>query len=191
MKERTYDPTNPIDVRGLEAVPDTDFVSRFLGYAEDEDKMTPEERAQQEAEMEDVDEKIAAMPMLNFPKSEDKAALDAFFTDDVIRERVLFCPRVAVDETDSWGVYGDEPGFIVVLGMVYKGTKTLADQLWLQGRSLHAAEGIPILAINSTNEGFPRDKFRYISCSFSRNRAIYNYLAERIAVPKKMLEVQK
>lgn len=88
--------------------------------------------------------------------------MEMFFQPDVLR-RLIYCPQINVDMTDSWGMFGYEPGFILIRGLRYSGVRTLADKAALSGYSTGTrvrVRGIEIPQI-SHFDYFPRHKFQY------------------------------
>jgi hypothetical protein len=83
-----------------------------------------------------------------------------FCVDPENIERTIYCPKVNVDETDDWGMFGFIPGFIYIEKRNYKGQKTLADK----------AAGLGLSVIKDPKTGlsiiphfdyFPRHKYDY------------------------------
>lgn len=88
--------------------------------------------------------------------------LKKFFTPDVL-QRTIYCPKINVDPTDSWGMFGYEPGYIFVCKSTYKGFRSFSDKFFFEGRTTQntivTKEGVKILTIPHYDV-FPRAKFQ-------------------------------
>lgn len=168
------------DHQKQKAAIDHTFISQLTTYLEMEDELTPEQLKEREQQRKRVDQAIAKIPRLDFPNEHDKESLDRFFTTEVLNERVIFCPKIAIDTLDHWESFGNEPGYIIILGMNYEGERCLADKLFLEGSSLNKVEGIPVPGIASFTAGFPRDKFIYVLASQHHNPEVLKYLNNKI-----------
>ena len=87
--------------------------------------------------------------------------LRKFFTPEVI-QRLAYCPKINRDETDDWGMFGYEPGYIFVCGTAYEGARSFNDQAALIGKrgddKIKTASGVEIYTIPHY-DFFPRRKF--------------------------------
>ncbi len=87
--------------------------------------------------------------------------LREFFTPEVI-QRLAYCPQINRDETDDWGMFGYEPGYIFVCGTAYEGARSFNDQAVLMGKrgddKIKTASGVEIYVIPHY-DFFPRHKF--------------------------------
>jgi hypothetical protein len=90
--------------------------------------------------------------------SEDE--LKKFFTPEMI-SRLVYCPEINIDTTDTNGFFGYQPGYLFVCGLNYKGAKTLGDEAMLSGLSLKNTttnSGAEITSIPHY-DFFPKRKF--------------------------------
>lgn len=106
-----------------------------------------------------------------------KKELKKFFTKDVIEGRLIFCPKINLDLTDSVGWFGCEPGFIFICKRTAKRVGSLADMTFLQGRTLTKAEGCNYnIALLPHFDYFPNTSFTYQLITASRTPKTFNFL---------------
>jgi len=83
-----------------------------------------------------------------------------FYEDPENVARTLYCPKVNIDETDDWGMFGYTPSFIYIEKRNYKEQRTLADK----------AAGLGLSVIKDPKTGlsvmphfdyFPKHKYDY------------------------------
>lgn len=162
----------------LQATYDAQFAQQLLEYLQGQLSLTAQQQMEETKFMHGADDLYAAMPGIELPVSTDSASLELFFTEEVM-QRLLICPRINVDLLDCWGFFGTEPGFILIMSMRYRGARTLADEVWLQGRSFRPLPGSSLLAIGSW-DSFPCHKFHTELFTPTRNREVFRFLVERI-----------
>ncbi len=123
-------------------------------------------------------EKVHSLPFLKIPNGYDPAdegrrdlwrdrdselteeELRAFFTREVIETRLIACAQMNRDETDDWGIYGYEPGFIFIQkGEVFqRQPQTINEKEWASGRTLtlHETRGGYNVPTMGHKDLFPR-----------------------------------
>ncbi|MEI8067402.1 MAG: hypothetical protein WCG91_00425 [Candidatus Shapirobacteria bacterium] len=88
--------------------------------------------------------------------------LKEFFTPEMI-SRLVYCPQINVDQTDNWGSYGYEPGYIFVNSSNYKGAQTFNDDEMLHAEtfdSFTTKNGFNVLKLVKDHyDFFPQAKF--------------------------------
>ena len=113
--------------------------------------------------------------------------LDTFFKDHPeATDRLLYCPEVNVDELDSWGMFGYEPGYIFIVSRIYEGNKNLADKVFLptaMGNPLETPSGITIMQYPHY-DFFPVHKYRTQILKESDTPRTYAYINRMLNTPK-------
>ena len=88
-------------------------------------------------------------------------AVAEVLTPEVIRQRLVFCPRATTDVIDFEPPYS--PGFILIQGSrsTDREPANLADRFWLEGRSTEGVEiGSHFMQSISSPQLFPYTRFR-------------------------------
>ena len=119
---------------------------------------------------------------LNREHEPSEEELKKFFTPEVL-QRIIYCPKINVDLTDDWGMFGYEPGYIFVCKNRYKGFRTFSDQFFFKGRStqntITTKEGVEILVVPHY-DAFPRAKFQSQTITQGRTPKTFEFLKELI-----------
>lgn len=119
------------------------------------------------AERKEEDDRLGSIPHLSLPKKRDATSIALFFSDRVIDERLLFCPRI---DRDS--------GFIF-LHRSRRGVYCHADIKWLDGTSVRYVPGASI-ALLPTIFLLPQWKLTYTLITDTREPAMAAFLRKRI-----------
>lgn len=156
-----------------------DFVSKFLRACEALDTYPESECVKRIQAMREM--QFQRLPL---PAERDAAALDAFFTADVLAERVLICPEINRDMTDDADVFGYEVGFVYIVGVwpTWEKPTTIAERAWLQGQKVSWRTGLPCGVITSF-DWFPRHMLEMKPITPERDGELFSYLLRRIRQP--------
>ncbi|MFA6184854.1 MAG: hypothetical protein WCT51_03095 [Candidatus Shapirobacteria bacterium] len=106
-----------------------------------------------------------------------KEELKEFFTPEMV-SRLIKCPKINIDETDDWGMFGYEPGYFFICGIKYKGDKTLNDMALLNGMTLKNSTtktGYEITEISHA-DSFPRNKYIYQTITVEKTPKTFTFL---------------
>ena len=106
------------------------------------------------------------------------AELEKFFTPKVIVERVIYCPKINVDITDSMGMFGYQNGFIFIAGVDMPGVHCLNDEDWLKGELLKFVGAV--VAVLAHYDFFPQAKFSHVRIIPRDYPEIYEFLRSRL-----------
>lgn len=113
--------------------------------------------------------------------------LDTFFKErPEATERLIYCPQINVDETDGWGMFGYEPGYLFLVSKLYTGKRTLADETFLRNvmsNPLETPSGITIMQL-SHYDFFPVHKYRAQVLKASDTPSTYAYIKRMLNTPK-------
>lgn len=116
--------------------------------------------------------------VLDAKNEPSEEVLKEFFTSEVI-QRLAYCPQINRDETDDWGMFGYEPGYIFVCGTNYEGTRNFNDLAALSGKTgsdkLKTASGVEIYAVPHF-DFFPRKKFTTQKVTAERTPRTFAFL---------------
>ncbi len=158
----------------------SDPAKEFIAFLEALEDIPADVR---EKKQEEARERFRSLSSLSLPKERDDATLDAFFTPEVLAGRVLLCPKINVDLTDGWGMFGYEPGFIYIVGMEaaarWTTPKTLNEEAWVQGLTACMRPGLLCGSI-PMYEDFPITMLAYELLTSRRDERAFNYLLRRI-----------
>ncbi len=121
------------------------------------------------------------LSQLPFPKDASERSLAQFFTPEVVLERVIACPKIPVDLTDEMSMFGDEPGFVYLMGLAPRRTAHIEplEVDWLQGNTRLHRPGFPCTFVPSY-EAFPHEMFDHTLCTPNRNPEAFRLLCTRI-----------
>jgi hypothetical protein len=89
----------------------------------------------------------------------------------------VYCPQINVDLTDDWGMFGFEPGFILIKKVNYKGSRTLADKAAGLGLSM-AVDPKSGLGVVAHYDYFPRRKFEHQIIRKSDYKGLFSVMSD-------------
>lgn len=121
------------------------------------------------------------LPLVSIPDNPTEEELQKFFTPEMV-SRLIYCPKINKDQTDSWGMFGYEPGFFFIKTNQYKGKQTINDDLFLQGKSFetYTSETGYELSRIEHNDFLPRDKFNYSIITRENTPKTFDFLRKLI-----------
>lgn len=136
------------------------------------------------------------MPHLEFPfnskKEYSEAEVEAFFTDEILSERVLYIPTINRDLTDHFGMFGYEPGFVFIEGInPQRGeeAKNLNEYAWLNGLSTKETN-TPVHYMEHW-DSFPYKKFDFTIITPGSHLPIYQKIYEFLVKKLGKIEVKE
>ena len=126
---------------------------------------------------------------LNREHEPSEEELKKFFTPEVL-QRIIYCPKINIDLTDDFGMFGYEPGYIFVCKSRHKGFQSFSDQFFLEGRTtqntIATKEGVEILVVPHYDV-FPRAKFQSQTITQRRTPKTFEFL-NKIIRPQNALD---
>lgn len=118
---------------------------------------------------------------LQFPWIEGNTPSDEemkdFFTPDIVSKRLIYCQKINIDQTDDWGMFGYEEGFIFIETLRRTGEHCFNDSCWNSGESVRESKEYDILEIPHY-DFFPRAKFDFVIITKSRLPMVFAFLQE-------------
>lgn len=83
-------------------------------------------------------------------------------TDELVRQRLIYCPEINNDLTDGWGMFGFSRGFIFLIGKTHNETTTINEDMWQQAKTTKGIEvGRHFMQGLSHYGSFPISMFEY------------------------------
>ena len=83
---------------------------------------------------------------LDYSNEPSTPELEAFLTDEVIKNRVIYCPNIRVDALDEMGMSGYVSGYFFICEDQGGKARTLARVDWDAGRSIQIIDGMPAIS---------------------------------------------
>lgn len=154
-------------------------------------RKAPKQPASQKLTVSNPEESVEfPLPKMKVPRSlmdpKEEATeeqLKEFFTPEVM-QRLIYCPKINVDETDDMGYFGYEQGYIFVEERNYNGKRTFSDEALLSAlnvsfKGVKTKSGAEIQEI-SHYDFFPRNKFQILKITPSREPRTFAFLRETL-----------
>jgi hypothetical protein len=115
--------------------------------------------------------------VINEERKVTEKELKEFFTQGNIK-RLIYCPKINIDETDDLGMFGYEPGYIFVNKRNYMGEHNLADTMMFEGVGSEMLEtkSEHKVQVLSHYDFFPKNKFEKQLLTPSRTPATFAFL---------------
>lgn len=136
----------------------------------------------------DVEKSPAPTSLRTLLKHGSEQDLKQALTDDLVRQRLIYCPRINNDLLDDWGIFGHSRGFIYVVGKTHNGTTTVNEDMWQQGKTVKGiGVGRHFMQALPHYDSFPTSMFNHEIIRSGAETDEYNRLLTALGINDEQL----